>query len=64
MSEISGDEEWDVDWYEHAKDVALRKFVFSDAETLKEKAKRCRFIEYRGFDSNQISYALNIRDDG
>ncbi|EAS43465.1 recombination regulator RecX [Photobacterium profundum] len=56
-------EECDVDWFEHAKDVALRKFGISDADTLKEKAKRYRFMEYRGFDSDQISYALNIRDD-
>jgi len=56
-------DECDVDWFEHAKDVALRKFGISDADTLKEKAKRYRFMEYRGFDSDQISYALNISDD-
>jgi len=56
-------EECEVDWYEHAKDVALRKFGVIETGTLKEKAKRYRFMVYRGFNTDQISYALNIYDD-
>lgn len=50
------------DWYAHARDIARRKFGDSRAETPKEKARRFRFMQYRGFDFDQIQYALESED--
>ncbi len=47
------------DWFELAQSVYEKKYrgkVFSD---YKEKAKRSRFMQSRGFSSEQISYAIN-----
>ena len=55
------------DWFEHARAVAVRKFGENVAETAsmpqKEQARRCRFLQSRGFEFEQIQYALNIEDD-
>jgi len=56
-------EDGDIDWYEHARDVAQRKFGNSEIDTPKEKARRFRFMQYRGFDFEQIKYALDTNDD-
>lgn len=49
----------ETDWYEHARDVAIRKFGQTAIDTPKEKAKRYRFMQYRGFNFDQIAYAFN-----
>lgn len=51
------------DWYEQARDVARRKFGDAPAETPKEKARRFRFMQYRGYDFDQIQYALGSDDE-
>jgi regulatory protein len=51
-------EEADIDWYELARDVAKRKFGHRQAADQREKAKRMRFMQYRGFNYDQIKYAL------
>ncbi|MGR5149168.1 recombination regulator RecX [Photobacterium alginatilyticum] len=56
-------EENDTDWYEQAREVARRKFGNSEMDTPKEKARRFRFMQYRGFDFEQIKYALDTDDD-
>ncbi|MGF1680809.1 recombination regulator RecX [Photobacterium minamisatsumaniensis] len=56
-------EEDEFDWFEHAKSVAVRKFGQTEIETLKEKARRFRFMQSRGFDFEQIRYALNIDEE-
>lgn len=56
-------EDDEFDWYEHAREVALKKFGDSPMETEKEKAKRLRFMQYRGFDFEQIKYALDVDDE-
>lgn len=56
-------EECETDWYEHARDVARRKFGQSKMDTPKEKARRFRFMQYRGFDFEQINYALGAEDE-
>lgn len=56
-------EETEVDWFEQARAVALRKFGNSEMDTPKEKARRFRFMQYRGFDFEQIKYALNAEDE-
>jgi regulatory protein len=53
-----GLESADVDWYALARDVALRKFGQRQAADQREEAKRMRFMQYRGFNYDQIKYAL------
>lgn len=47
-----------VDWFELASDTLSRRFS-SPGESLKERAKRERFLASRGFDFEQIRYALS-----
>ncbi|PSU32598.1 recombination regulator RecX [Photobacterium lutimaris] len=53
----------EFDWYEHAREVALKKFGETPMETEKEKARRLRFMQSRGFDFEQIKYALDVEDE-
>ena len=52
-------DEADVDWFELAKHAAQLKFGSNHQVDMKEKAKRMRFLQYRGFSFDQINYALN-----
>ncbi|MDN7131021.1 regulatory protein RecX [Halomonas sp. MC140] len=47
-----------VDWFELARETLARRFT-SAGETPKERAKRERFLASRGFDFEQIRYALS-----
>jgi regulatory protein len=51
-------EEAEIDWYELAFQTAINKFGQSKPIDAKEKAKRMRFLQYRGFNFDQINYAL------
>jgi regulatory protein len=55
-------EESETDWFSLARDVAERKFGHSQATEQKDKAKRMRFLQYRGFSFDQIKYALSGAD--
>ena len=50
--------EAEVDWYELALQTATNKFGQSQPADTKEKAKRMRFLQYRGYNFDQINYAL------
>jgi len=50
---------FDVDWFELARSVALSKFGSTYSVDNTEKAKRIRFLQYRGFNYDQINYALS-----
>ncbi|MGB2102646.1 MAG: regulatory protein RecX [Porticoccaceae bacterium] len=50
--------EADIDWFELAKATAQQKFGNNQPIDAREKAKRIRFLQYRGFSFDQISYAL------
>ena len=50
--------EADIDWFELAKTTAQQKFGNNQPIDAREKAKRIRFLQYRGFSFDQISYAL------
>ncbi|MDG3089045.1 recombination regulator RecX [Vibrio hannami] len=52
----------EVDWFELAKAVAEKKFKGKKASDQKEYAKQVRFLQYRGFDFEQINYALKADD--
>jgi len=49
----------DTDWYQSARDVRLRKFGASPPEDFKARAKQMRFLQYRGFDHDQIRSAFD-----
>ena len=51
----------EVDWFELARSVALSKYGPQQPMDHSEKAKRVRFLQYRGFNYDQISYALSER---
>jgi regulatory protein len=48
-----------TDWFELARQAADKKFRGQRAKDQKEYAKQVRFLQYRGFDYEQISYALS-----
>ncbi len=48
------------DWFELAKMAAEKKFKGIKAKDQKEYAKQVRFMQYRGYSFEQISYALNF----
>ena len=55
-------EQDNTDWFALAADVAKRKFGLKPIKDQKDKAKRVRFMQYRGFNFEQIKYALSIEE--
>ncbi|MDG0969182.1 MAG: regulatory protein RecX [Porticoccaceae bacterium] len=53
-------EEQDIDWFELAREVAVRKYGETKAVDQKAKSKRMRFLHYRGFTFDQITFALSV----
>ena len=51
--------ECDVDWFALVVEVAHKRFGAGPATDLKQRAKRMRFLQYRGFSGEQIRAALN-----
>ncbi len=59
---VDGDmalDESDVDWFALAEEVAHKRFGTRPAPDPKERAKRIRFLQYRGFSGEQIRAALS-----
>jgi regulatory protein len=48
----------DFDWYELAKTVREKRFGELGPEDWTAKQKQMRFLQYRGFDQDQINYAF------
>lgn len=48
----------DYDWYEQAVRTYQKKYGTQPCDDYKENAKRFRFMQYRGFTSEQIKYAM------
>lgn len=53
----------DVDWNEVARDVHDRKYGGAAPADYHERARRSRFLQYRGFTGEQIRYACAAGDD-
>ncbi|MHA2784608.1 recombination regulator RecX [Vibrio harveyi] len=51
------------DWFELARMAAEKKFKGVKAKDQKEYAKQVRFLQYRGYSFDQISYALSFEDE-
>lgn len=56
-------EEEPQDWFELAKNTAYKKFRGQKAQDAKQYAKQVRFLQYKGFSFDQISYALEEQSD-
>lgn len=53
--------EADVNWVEQLKQLSLRKYGDTPCEDIKEKAKRIRFFQYRGYPLSDIYAVLDER---
>jgi len=51
-------DELEADWEEQARAVRLKKFGEDLPADFKEKARQMRFLQYRGFDHDQIRAAM------
>jgi len=51
------------DWVELARTVRHKKFGAGVPRDFKEKARQMRFLQYRGFDSDQIQAAMQAHGD-
>jgi regulatory protein len=51
------------DWYELAIDVRLKKFGGEEPADFKEKARQMRFLQSRGFDTDQIQVAVSANSE-
>jgi regulatory protein len=52
--------EQQLDWFEAAKSTYERKYPYPEVLDYRERAKRLRFMTYRGYTSDQISYAMSM----
>lgn len=53
----------DLDWGQLAAQVRLRKFGAARPRSLSERAKQSRFLQYRGFEADQIRAAFGADTD-
>jgi regulatory protein len=51
------------DWFELAIDVRLKKFGGEPPADFKEKARQMRFLQSRGFDTDQIQVAVSANSE-
>jgi regulatory protein len=56
-------EETDVDWTDSARAARRRRFGAAPPADFRERAKQARFLQYRGFSSDQIRAALGPGPD-
>ena len=52
----------DWDWYEQAVEVRKKRFGIEAVTNLKDRVKQQRFLQYRGFSTEQISVAMRRND--
>lgn len=53
----------EIDWFELAKELKLAKFGSNIATDYKEKAKQLRYLQYRGFNFDEMNYAIQCNDE-
>ena len=47
------------DWFVHAENMRIKKFGIDPPVDYKERARQARFLQQRGFSSDQIQHALS-----
>jgi len=52
----------DRGWHTLAAELRIRKYGATLPTDLKERARQARFLQYRGFDYEQIKYALEVSE--
>lgn len=52
------EEEGEVDWFDAAAAAYAKKYGSRSIEDMKERAKRIRFMQYRGFSHEQIATVI------
>lgn len=52
-----------VNWYALAREVRVKKFDGGLAVDFKEKARQMRFLQYRGFEPDQVQAAVAAFDE-
>lgn len=60
--ELYQQEEGEIDWKQQARDTVERKFK-TPINSPKEKARRARFLQSRGFSFDEINFALSFAHD-
>jgi len=50
----------DADWFTLAVDAAVRRFGRRPCQDDRDKARRIRFLQYRGFTGEQVRHALEV----
>jgi len=53
-------ENLEIDWYDLAQRTYYKRFGTTKIKDQKEKAKRIRFLQYRGFSSEEIMSTIEI----
>jgi regulatory protein len=53
----------EADWFELALQLKVRRFGEDLCTNFKEKGKQSRYLQYRGFNFDQIKYALSPQDE-
>ena len=53
------EDEGEIDWFERAAAAYAKKYGGTPVEDIKERAKRIRFLQYRGFSHEQIATAMD-----
>jgi regulatory protein len=56
-------DEVETDWYDLAREVRVRKFGADLPAEFSDKARQMRFLQYRGFESDQIQAAVSSHGD-
>jgi regulatory protein len=52
-------EQQGFDWFGHAENIRVKKFGIDPPVDYKERARQARFLQHRGFSSDQIQRALS-----
>jgi len=56
-------EETEQDWYALAREIRRKKFGSQQPADFKEKARQMRFLQYRGFETDQIKFAVSAHEE-
>lgn len=52
----------EIDWFDQALSALRKKFGIQGCDDLREKARRQRFLHYRGFGGEEIRFALEAQE--
>ncbi|MGL1959531.1 MAG: recombination regulator RecX [Colwellia sp.] len=53
----------EIDWYLQAELAYNKRFAFTEIQDHKDKVKRNRFLQYRGFSTDEIITVIRHHDD-